>query len=326
MRRRGIDISVHQGVIDWNTVKDEIDFAIIRCGYGIDKKDQDDKKFKVNADMCTKLKIPFGVYLYSYARSSDEAISEANHVLRLIKDYKLEYPVYYDVESNLYIDQNSKETLIQMCESFCSKIEDSGYYVGIYSNLAMLETKLNSPRLDKYDKWVAQWGPNVTYKKPFGMWQYTSDGKVKGINGRVDLNIAFYDYPYIIRKNNLNHLNSDEKPPIILPPITPPKPNVPTYVVKAGDTLSEIALRYKTTVEELARINNISNPNLIYPGQVLKLEENNDNQIIYVVKSGDNLSKIAMKFNTTWQAIYIKNKDVIGNDPNKLYPGMKLVI
>lgn len=326
MQRKGIDVSVHQGVIDWNVVKNNIDFAIIRCGYGIDKVDQDDKNFQTNADMCTKLKIPFGVYLYSYARSKEEAISEANHVLRLIKNYQLEYPVYYDVESNLYIDQNTKETLIQMCESFCNTIEKAGYYVGIYSNLYMFETKLNSSRLDKYDKWVAQWGSTVTYSKPFGMWQYTSDGKVSGINGRVDMNIAFYDYPMIIRKNNLNHLEEEENPPTILPPEIPNQPNNPTYTVKAGDTLSEIALRYGTTVDELVKLNQIKNPNLIYPGQIIKLPMNQNNSITYVVRSGDNLSKIATQFQTTWQAIYAKNKDVIGSNPNKIYPGMKLMI
>ena len=324
MEKRGIDVSVHQGDIDWNIVKNNVDFAIIRCGYGIDKVDKDDKKYYINAKQCTQLKIPFGVYLYSYARSKEEAMSEARHVLRLVKEFKLEYPIYYDVESNLYIDQNSVETLTSMCETFCNAIEEAGYYVGIYSNLAMFQTKLSSPRIDKNDKWVAQWGQNITYQKPFGMWQYTSDGKINGIKGRVDLNIAYYDYPKLIRENKLNHLESNIEIPVV-----PEKPKYPTYTVKAGDNLSTIALTYGTTVDALVKLNQIKNPNLIYPGQVLKLptNTNQDNQpTIYVVKSGDNLSKIANQFNTTWQAIYIKNKSVIGNDPNKIYPGMKLVI
>lgn len=318
MERKGIDVSVHQGVIDWEATKEEIDFAIIRCGYGINKEAQDDKMYQINTDACQKLGIPFGVYLYSYARSTSEALSEAEHVLRLVKNKQLEYPIFYDVESNLYIDQNSNENLIQICETFCNKIEEAGYYVGIYSNLAMFQTKLNSSKLDKYDKWVAQWGKQILYQKPFGMWQYTSDGRVNGIKGRVDQNIAYYDYPFIMREKNLNHLSKEDNSSL------PPPVSTPTYLVKAGDTLSEIALQYGVTVDELVSINHITNPNLIYPGQILKLPSGKET--IYVVRSGDNLSRIAQKYNTTWQALYMKNKEVIGSNPNKIHPGMKLVI
>ena len=97
-----------------------------------------------------------------------------------------------------------------------------------------------------------------------------------------------------------------------------------TYTVKKGDTLSEIALRYGTTYQELARINNIANPNLIYPGQVIKI--NGTAEKIYTVKSGDTLSGIASKYGTTWQKLYEKNKSVIGNDPNLIRPGQILKI
>lgn len=96
------------------------------------------------------------------------------------------------------------------------------------------------------------------------------------------------------------------------------------YTVVSGDTLSEIADRYDTTYQELAKINNISNPNLIYPGQQIKIPKNDEK--IYTVQKGDNLYDIASKFGTTWQTIYEKNKDVIGNDPNLIYPGQQLKI
>ena len=92
-----------------------------------------------------------------------------------------------------------------------------------------------------------------------------------------------------------------------------------TYTVKAGDTLSEIAMKYGTTYQELARINNIANPNLIYAGQVIKI--NGTAETTYTVKSGDTLSGIASKYGTTWQKLYEKNKSVIGNDPNLIKPG-----
>lgn len=323
MEKRGIDVSSHQGVIDWDTVKKHIDFAIIRCGYGVDRASQDDSQFQRNAKECTRLKIPFGVYLYSYARSKEEALSEANHVLRLIRDYQLEYPVFYDIESNSYIDQNSNATLTEMGEAFCEKLESQKYYVGIYSNLAFFQSRLNSSRLDRYDRWLAQWSSKPTFDKNFGMWQYTDNSRVDGISGPVDADIAYIDYPKVIRENHLNHLEETPSPsPKPDPTPTPMK----TYTVKAGDNLSTIAVRYHTTVNELVRLNNIKNPNLIYPGQVLKLPSSSVEPTIYVVQAGDNLSKIAKKFNTNWKTIYNKNKNVIGSNPNRIYPGQKLVI
>lgn len=325
MEKQGIDISSHQGDIDWNLVKNSIDFAIIRCGYGVDRTSQDDTKFIRNADECTRLKIPFGVYLYSYARGTSEASSEADHVLRLIQNYKLEYPVYYDIENNSYIDQNSNETLADMCVTFCNKLEEAGYYVGIYSSKAFFDSRLNSDKLNRYDKWLAQWSSEPTYTRPFGMWQYTSDGSIPGINGRVDRDISYLNYPVIIRENGLNRLDKSDTESGDNRPITPPSQNK-TYVVKAGDNLSSIALRYGTTVATLVDLNQISNPNLIYPGQVIKLPDSSVIQVTYVVQRGDNLSKIAKKYNTTWQAIYNANKAIIGSNPNKIYSGQKLII
>ena len=181
MRKVGIDVSRYQGDIDWDQVKEQIDFAIIRCGFGGNDTQYDDPKYFQNADACTRLNIPFGVYLFSYATNTSEAISEAEHVLRLVRDYKLTYPIYYDVENNSIQKNLSNEQLTSICETFCNKIEASGYYVGIYSNLYWFETKLSSTRLDRYDKWVAQWANKPTYDRLFGMWQYTSDGSINGV-------------------------------------------------------------------------------------------------------------------------------------------------
>ena len=93
MTTHGIDVSQYQGVIDWEIVQDRVDFAILRCGFGQDRTDQDDRLFKRNADECTRLGIPFGVYLYSYAKNSSDARGEAQHLLRLVKNYKMAYPV-----------------------------------------------------------------------------------------------------------------------------------------------------------------------------------------------------------------------------------------
>lgn len=210
--RKGVDVSSYQGQIDWETTKNYIDFAILRCGYGNNIVSQDDTTFNRNAEECTRLNIPFGTYLYSYATNLNMAQSEVDHTLRLIKDKKLEYPVFLDVEDKSQLSL-PKETLIDIVKYYCEKIEEAGYYVGIYASLYTLNTYLNSDELNPYDKWVAQWGKDFTYQGSSGMWQYTDDARVPGIPTRVDGDHAFYDYPEIIRKNGLNHLEPVEIPP-----------------------------------------------------------------------------------------------------------------
>ena len=132
MVKHGIDVSKFQGLIDWQEVKKHIDFAIIRCGYGSNLESQDDPYFKRNADECTRLKIPFGVYLYSYATNEREALSEAKHVLRLVKDYQMAYPVYYDLEDNNTTGRQSNQTIANIAQTFAQRLEQEGYYVGMY--------------------------------------------------------------------------------------------------------------------------------------------------------------------------------------------------
>lgn len=207
---RGIDVSVYQGKIDWTKVKPYIDFAIIRCGYGNNIPSQDDLYYERNAQACKDLNIPFGVYLYSYATTLDEARSEVEHTLRLIKDKKLEYPVFLDVEDRSQMAL-PKEKLIEIVKYYCEEMEKAGYYVGIYASLNRLRSNLDSRELDPYDKWVAEWNDRLTYTGEAGMWQNTAYEELSGIDTRVDGDIAFYDYPKIIRDKNLNHLGEDYK-------------------------------------------------------------------------------------------------------------------
>ena len=184
-----IDVSEYQGRIDWEKVKPHIDGAILRCGYGTDEDDQDDEQFKRNADECTRLGIPFGVYLYSYATNAERAKSEAAHVLRLVKDYKLSYPIYYDVE------EKGTEAAAKACaEVFGDIIEGAGYWCGIYANLNWWGNYLVG--LERYTKWVAQYNTTCDYTGDnLDMWQYTSSGSVPGISGRVDVSECYRDFP-----------------------------------------------------------------------------------------------------------------------------------
>ncbi len=195
---RGIDISEFNGDVNLAALKGQIDFVIIRCGYGGNYTNQDDTEYETNVRKCVAAGIPYGVYLYSYAVTTDMARSEAAHALRLLRGKKPLYGVWYDVEDNTL---PSGEAIVENCITFCEEIERAGYYCGIYSFLNWMETRLSSPRLDRFDKWVAQWSSHLDYDKPFGMWQYTSSGVLNG--QRFDMDYAFKDYPAIIGGEDL---------------------------------------------------------------------------------------------------------------------------
>ena len=190
MKKILIDVSEHQGKIDWEKVKPQIDGAILRCGYGSDYTNQDDEQFKRNADECTRLGIPFGVYLYSYADSIEKAKSEAAHVLRLIKGYKLSYPVYLDLE-----ESGTSEGAVERVIVFGDIIEKAGYWCGIYANLYWWEMILKKG-LERFTKWVAQYNVACEYDGAnLDIWQYSSKGRIDGIGGNVDMNECYRDLP-----------------------------------------------------------------------------------------------------------------------------------
>ncbi len=186
MEYRGIDISKYQGDIDFNKVSKNIDFAIIRIGYGM-YESQKDPKFEQNYEGFRNVNIPVGVYLYSYALNVSEAEREADVVIKWLNGRQLNLPVYFDIEDKS--QQNlGKKTLTDMCDAFCKKIERAGYWAGIYANKYFLTTYLDYKKLEeKYTIWVAQWNDTNTYPGKYDMWQYTATGNIPGINGNVDL-------------------------------------------------------------------------------------------------------------------------------------------
>lgn len=193
--RKGIDVSEHQGVIDWEAVKASgIDFAIIRCGYGNDWAPQDDKFWERNVSECERLGIPYGVYIYSYAENLEMAQSETNHVLRLLEGHNPSYPVYYDLEENSMASVDNRDILAQMASLFCGQIEDAGYTPGVYANLNWWNNYLTDDVFDQWDRWVAQYNSSCWYEGEYGLWQATSSGQVAGVNGLVDINFEMVDY------------------------------------------------------------------------------------------------------------------------------------
>ena len=306
-----IDVSEHQGNINWDAAKRNINGAILRCGYGDNIESQDDWKWKRNADECTRLGIPFGVYIYSYATSMAQADSEAQHVLRLVKGYNLSYPIYLDLE-----EPGTQAGAVERAKRFGDIIEAAGYWCGIYANLNWWNNYL--PGLDRFTKWVAQYNNKCDYTGANkDIWQYSSTGRVAGIAGNVDMNECYRDFPAEISGGS----SSPAKPTPA--PAPAPAPVAKTHTVKSGETLSGIAAKYGTTYQSLAAINGISNPNLIYAGQVRKLSGSAAEAKTYTVQSGDSLSGIAARYGTTYQRLAQING--ISN-PNLIYAGQVIKI
>ena len=195
-----IDVSKHQGTIDWAKVKNSVNGAIIRCGYGDDYTAQDDPKFKENVEACIKYDIPFGVYIYSYAKTLAQSISEAKHVLRLVQPYKdkLSFPIYLDLE-----EHGTSDGAVDRAIAFGDIIEAEGYWCGIYANEYWWNTFLTN-RLDRFTKWVAKYSSNPpqNISNGYDIWQYTSKGMVDGISGNVDISECYRDFPNLIKKTD----------------------------------------------------------------------------------------------------------------------------
>lgn len=193
---KGIDVSEWNGAVDWAMVaQSDVDYAIIRVGYGDDYTYQDDNYFYYNIQGCIDNKIPFGVYIYSYAENTTMAKSEANHVLRLIKGYKLDFPVYYDMEDQCQSKLSSSK-LGSIAKTFCDTITDSGYKVGIYANLNWWNNYLTSSVFNNtsWYKWIAQYNSTCDYTGKYEMWQSTSSGVIDGVKsacGTFDINFWF---------------------------------------------------------------------------------------------------------------------------------------
>lgn len=210
MERIGIDVSTHQGNINWEAVKGNIDFAIIRAGYGNNNIDGQAVK---NVRGCEANNIPYGLYWFSYAYSVEMAIKEAEHLINFIGDSKPSYPLYFDFEydSEKYANKNgvtvTKNLLTEMATAFCNTLEKAGYYAGIYANADYIVNHFNSDIFNKYDLWYAYWSSNCN--RSVNMWQYTSSGTVPGISGNVDMNKCYQDYPNIMLNNTLNGFRTD---------------------------------------------------------------------------------------------------------------------
>ncbi len=198
---KGIDVSRHQGKIDWEKVSgDGVSYAFIRAGFrgSSEGKLMEDEFFADNIEGATENDIDVGVYFYTQALTEEEAREEAEFVLELIEPYDLTYPVVFDLEEAeddlARTAQMTKEEYTRVVIAFCEVIKEAGYTPMVYGNLRSFMLMLDMEQLEDYDKWFAYYDNPLYFPYAFEIWQYSSTGSVDGIDGNVDLNVCMKDY------------------------------------------------------------------------------------------------------------------------------------
>ena len=204
-----IDVSYCQGNINWDQVN--VDAVIIRAGYGR-LVSQKDAYFERNYAGCKRRGIPCGVYWYSYAMNEEQARMEADACLAVIKDKKFEFPIYYDVEENSQFNLG-RAAVSRIIRAFLERVEKAGYWVGLYGSYSSLTTFTEPDIRQRYSIWLAHWGVKKSpYQGEYGLWQ-TGIGRRAGINGDVDIDTGFVDYPALIKAAGLNGYGKPEPEP-----------------------------------------------------------------------------------------------------------------
>lgn len=220
MTKKGIDVSVWNGEIDWKQVKQQVDFAIIRIGYGKFAY-QKDKNFETNYKGCKDNYLPCGGYWYCYATTVEEAKAEAQTCLEVLNGKKFDYPIWYDIEENVTFATGAYTTST-IAKTFCDILAAAGHKVGVYSSKWFLQNYFTTLVKNNYDIWVANVGANgatlesTTYTG-HTMWQFSWKGEINGIKGDVDLDYCYKDY-----LEDISSSNSDVFPNLNSPMVAPP--------------------------------------------------------------------------------------------------------
>ena len=354
MITKGIDVSKHQGDINWTNVKKAgVQFAILRAGYGKEKS-QKDVQFENNYAGCAENGIPCGAYWYSYATTVDGAKREAETCISLLKGKKFEYPIWYDMEESAQFALG-KDECTAIAKAFLETMENAGYFVGIYSFKHALEKYFDESLREKYAVWVAHIDVNETdYSGDYGMWQYCWTGAVRGIKGDVDMDYCYVDYPAAIKAKGLGGFSKSSETSQNAPESTKnekPKTNKgkAQTALRSGNkaVLNDSDVYASATAKDSSgkksgtfyvysddaqngriRITNAAEnvgkkPAQDYVTGWVKLADIGKKTETYTVKKGDTLSEIAEEFDTTVNEIA---KDNGIKDPDKIREGQKLKI
>ena len=203
---KGVDISHHNGLIDFKAMAGEVDFVIIKAG-GSDKRggrQYTDNMFETNYRCAKSAGLKVGAYFFAgYNFNEHNAINDALYFWRLLQGKQFEYPVFLDIEAQ---DRGNIIQTTQGALNFCDYMEDRGYFAGIYaSDISGFKERLHKQYLRPYTWWVARYGTNPKYAtENMGIWQTSSTGKIAGVIGNVDTDVSFIKYDDIIKKKHLN--------------------------------------------------------------------------------------------------------------------------
>ncbi|MDR0425333.1 MAG: glycoside hydrolase family 25 protein [Clostridiales Family XIII bacterium] len=197
----GVDVSRYQGEIDWPmAASDGISFAMIRMGYrGYGNGSLNmDEFFEANISGAAAAGLRIGIYFFSQAVTAEEAREEADMVLAAIAPYNVSFPIVFDMEeisgNRARTDRLSAGDVTSIASAFCERVRGAGYTPMIYANPKWFVSRMLLDELEGYDKWLAQYYKLPAFPYAFSIWQFTSTGSVAGINGNVDMNLAFVDY------------------------------------------------------------------------------------------------------------------------------------
>ncbi|MBC6695458.1 LysM peptidoglycan-binding domain-containing protein [Terrisporobacter mayombei] len=321
---RGIDVSNWSGRINWRAVADSgVEVVIIQASEGTFYRDPYLQEFY---DGATENGLKVGFYHFFNPNSSGTPAQQARYFVDTIRGLHSDCKLVLDLEQTGGL---SNYELTRRAVEFLEEVKSySGLDTAVYTYAYFAEHNLyNGLGISDYPLWIAQLReggplPNQIWGNSYAGWQYSDTGRVSGISANVDLDI-FYDEMFLNDRADIPGERRQESD----------NNKVIYYTVQSGDTLSSIATRYGVTVENLASINGLSNPNLIYPGEVLKIYPENNRNIVnrdkmefsstYIVRLGDTLSFIARRFDTTVNDL-VELNDIA--NPNLIYPGEILKI
>ncbi|MDY0394807.1 GH25 family lysozyme [Virgibacillus halophilus] len=317
-----IDVSHWQGNIDWSKVaKDGIQGAYIKATEGSAAGSAFvDNKMDANFKGATANGLHAGFYHYAKFVSVNDAIEEAKWFVKHIKGYKFNMPPMLDLEEN---HCGSDANMNKAAKAFMEHVEKEVGSVGLYSFGVFFADNVDKALLKKYAYWHARYANDPVNVKlnDIYLWQHSDKGKVNGISGPVDMNKVGGKFFTLDEKK----ANKPASKPIAKPAAKKkPAAKATTHTVKKGETLSGIAKKYGTTVNKLSNLNSIKNPNIIHPGDKLKLTgtvKKAPAKQYHTVKSGDTVSVLAVKYGTT--TAKIKSLNNLAN-VNKIYAGQKL--
>ena len=320
----GIDVSDWQGYIDYSQVKNSgIDIVYIKASQGDNIKDP---YFEINYENAKANNLKVGFYHFLTATTVEEAHQQATFFASVISGKEADCKLAMDYEQFNGVD---REQINQIALAFIQKVKElTEKQVIIYSDLYNSESTFNSELASQGELWIAYYGDYRNLENVNSSWntfigvQYTDQGNVPGINGNVDRDLFSEEI----------FLDDSSEIPTTENPNDSYNTETVYYTVKSGDTLSSIASRYGTTVQEIAQLNGIQNVNLIYPGQVLRIttnsnvpgsETNSTNKTYYTIRRGDTLWGISRKYGVTVQNIVSWNNI---QNPNLIYPGQRLIL